>query len=108
MEDLFMDPEETFARVQAGAKLLDLRTAAEFSRLAVPGAIHAPYSRLQDEAFDHVTKGDTVICYCISGARGDEAARWLRRHGVENAFNGGGLYQLLDAFDVDFEDGTGT
>ncbi len=108
MEELFIDPDEVFERVQGGAKLIDLRTAAEFARLALPGAVHVPFSKLPTEVFQHVTVADTVICYCISGARGHEAARWLRQHGVESAFNGGGVYPLLDAFDIDLEDSADT
>lgn len=104
MEELFIDAEQVYERVQAGAKLIDVRTAAEVAHVALPGALHIPLARLADEVFAHIAASDTVICFCLSGARSDEATRWLRRHGVANAFNGGGIYPLLDAFDVDVGD----
>ncbi len=101
MEDLFIEGEEVRELVEAGAKLIDVRSADEYASGAVPGAIHVPLHLLPLQIFDHVAKTDTVICYCLSGARSDRATRWLRDNGVEKAFNGGGVYPLLDVFDDD-------
>ncbi len=103
MHDIFIDAEDVVARVADGAKLIDVRSAEEFATGAVPGAIHVPLHLLPLKIFDHVGKDDVVICYCLSGARSDQAARWLRNNGVDQAFNGGGVYPLLDAFDVDLD-----
>ncbi|MCB9739876.1 MAG: rhodanese-like domain-containing protein [Deltaproteobacteria bacterium] len=104
MQDLFIDAETVYERVQAGAKLIDVRSEPEFAQVAVPGAIHVPLHLLPLKIFEHVKPDDTVICYCLSGARSDQATRWLRQNGVAEAYNGGGVYPLLDAFDVAEDD----
>lgn len=101
MEELFIENEEVRELVLAGAKLIDVRSAEEHASGAVPGAIHVPLHLIPLQIFDHVDKNDTVICYCLSGARSDRATRWLRDNGVEKAFNGGGVYPLLDVFAAD-------
>ncbi len=98
MEAWFIEAEDTVEWVQAGAKLIDVRSAGEFAAGAIPGAIHVPLALVPTQILDHVGPDDTVICYCLSGALADRAAAWLRENGVEAAYNGGGVYSLLEVW----------
>jgi phage shock protein E len=67
--------------VDEGATLLDVRTAAEFGRGHVRGALNIPVQVLADR-IDEVP-GDRVVVYCRSGGRSASAAKLLLRHGKE-------------------------
>ena len=65
---------------QAGAVLVDVRTAGENVQGSIPGATLIPV----DELRDHVSelKGKDVIVHCAVGQRGHTAAQLLQGHGI--------------------------
>jgi rhodanese-related sulfurtransferase len=65
--------------------LLDVRTADEFSKGHVPGAVHIPYTELAerlDEVRSKPEKG--VVVYCESGRRAGIAEGMLRQAGLDH------------------------
>ncbi len=72
-------------RSQHDMLLIDVRTAGEFNRGHIPGAIHIPYNELAGrlgEIRPHHDKG--VVLYCETGGRAGVAERILREAGLDN------------------------
>lgn len=80
---------ELDARMTAGATLVDVRTAAEFSNGAIPGAINIPLDELR-ERHTELAGADDLIVHCQVGLRGHNAARLLTNLGYTVANLDGG------------------
>ncbi len=63
-----------------GAQLVDVRTAAEFSRGALPNAISLPLQGIMNAA-NIIDKNKAIILYCLSGARSATAKNYLTQMG---------------------------
>jgi rhodanese-related sulfurtransferase len=79
-----MDPDTLADRIAAGTApvILDVRSALEFARGHVPGAIHVPFWRINAH-IDRVPAqpDDEVVVYCGHGPRAAWAEAALRRRG---------------------------
>lgn len=71
-----IDAESLVARIAAGTApaIIDVRSAAEFSRGHIPGAIHIPFWRIGAHLDRLPEKTSEVVVYCGHGPR----ARWAR------------------------------
>ena len=69
------------ALVERGAKLVDVRTAAEYAGGHLPGAIHHPLQELGARARSLGPKDGPVVVYCLSGHRSRQAKRLLLASG---------------------------
>jgi phage shock protein E len=67
--------------VQAGARLIDVRTQAEFVAGHIPGAINIPVQQLDARMHELEPKDRAVVLYCRSGQRSGNAARILKGAG---------------------------
>jgi hydroxyacylglutathione hydrolase len=82
-----LTPTDLLARIDAGnpPAVLDVRSAWEFRRGHVPGAVHVPFwgiaARLADVPGP---PGDPIVVYCGHGPRAWRAGGVLRRHGYTN------------------------
>ncbi|GAA1811112.1 FAD-dependent oxidoreductase [Agromyces neolithicus] len=65
--------------VEAGATVLDIRTAGEVDEGAVPGSLRIPLDELRDR-LDELPEGRLVV-HCKVGQRGHTAVRLLAQHG---------------------------
>lgn len=72
-----------------GAVLVDVREANEFARGHARGAVNHPLSTLATNA--PFLKGKTYLVYCASGMRSQMACKQLKRSGLEEVYNVGGL-----------------
>lgn len=74
---------------------VDVRTAEEFARGHVKGAIHIPHSEMADryEELDQYHEKEIVV-YCRTGRRSGIARMILENQGFDNVRNGGGLGDL--------------
>lgn len=84
---------ELAAALDAGATLIDVRSAAEHAREAIPGAINLPLDELR-ERLGELPDGPVVL-YCAVGLRGYLASRILAQHGREARNLDGGLTTWL-------------
>ncbi len=85
---------EARERVAAGALLLDVRTANEFSGGHIEGAINIPVQELPrrlDELGND--KAREVVVYCQSGGRSAIAKRILQSNGFESIYDLGRIDQ---------------
>ena len=67
--------------VQAGARLVDVRTPEEFAAGHIPGAINIPVQQLDARMSELQPKTAAVVVYCRSGHRSGNAARMLKSEG---------------------------
>ena len=78
--------------------IIDVRTAEEFAAGHFPGAINIPHEDIiQGIRALNVDKDQTILLYCRSGDRSDQAEIKLQSSGFSGAKNVGGLKALLAA-----------
>ena len=80
--------------IDAGAKIVDVRTPDEFADEAYPGAVNIPLSALASRLGELGPKDGPIVLYCASGARSAQAARALAQQGFTNVVNAGGLSDM--------------
>lgn len=80
-------------KIKAGAKVVDVRSAAEFQSGAYPGAVNIPVQELE-RRLGELPRDKPIVVYCASGGRSASAERLLRGHGFSDVVNGGGLHQM--------------
>jgi adenylyltransferase/sulfurtransferase len=96
-----IDPAELAARLRDGepVQLLDVREAHDWEVARIPGARHAPMSRL-DGALAGLDPARDTVLYCRSGVRSQEAGRRLRAAGFPRVFSlAGGILRYGAEFD---------
>jgi phage shock protein E len=72
---------EAQALVQKGARLVDVRTPAEFAAGHLPGALNVPVDELEQRLGELGPTEQPIILYCRSGSRSSRAARVLESAG---------------------------
>ncbi len=77
--------------VQAGAKLVDVRSPGEFASGHIPGALNVPVTELGSRLQQLGSKENPVIVYCASGTRSAVARSMLKGHGFAQVFNLGSM-----------------
>lgn len=82
-----MTPIELLAQIDSGQApaILDVRSAWEFKRGHVPGAVHLPFWAVGAHVSDVRRRpGDPIVVYCGHGPRAWRAGGVLRRRGFTN------------------------
>ncbi|WP_413283153.1 rhodanese-like domain-containing protein [Vibrio sp. MA40-2] len=83
-------------KIEQGAMLVDVRTAAEFNQQHLENAINYPLNSI-NIAFNEIDKDQAIVVYCRSGNRSGQAKKILTSLGFKNVHNAGGLSELLQA-----------
>jgi phage shock protein E len=78
-------------KIAAGARIVDVRTPAEFQDGAYRGALNIPLSSLAARLKELEPRDKPIVLYCASGARSGQAARMLKQAGFADVVNAGGL-----------------
>ncbi len=78
-------------QIAAGARVIDVRTTAEFRDGAYRGAVNIPLAILPARMHELEPKDRPIVLYCASGARSGQAARFLKQNGFTDVVNAGGL-----------------
>ncbi|MFZ4622539.1 MAG: rhodanese-like domain-containing protein [Bacteroidota bacterium] len=81
-------------KINAGAKIFDVRTPEEFSEEAYPNAVNIPVDSMMARIDEFGDKNAPIILYCASGARSAYGARLLKNAGYADVVNAGGLYDM--------------
>ncbi len=85
-------PDQARAWVRGGAKLIDVRSVAEFQEQHLPGTINIPLEQLRHHIARHAPdKEQAVLLHCRSGGRSGMAAILLKQMGYRKVFNLGSL-----------------
>lgn len=74
-------------KLDAGARVIDVRSPAEFKAGHVKGSRNIPLDRIGEEAA-RLNKEEAVVLCCASGARSGMAKGILKNKGIE-VYNGG-------------------
>ena len=78
-------------KIAAGAKIVDVRSPAEFKDEAYPGAVNIPLPLLPLRIKELEPKSAPIVLYCASGARSGQGMRFLKQNGFTDVINAGGL-----------------
>ena len=81
-------------KIQAGAKVFDVRTPEEFSEEHFPNATNIPVDQVQARLAEFGDKNAALVVYCASGSRSAYAARILKMAGFTDVTNAGGLFDM--------------
>lgn len=81
-------------KIAAGARVIDVRTPAEFHDGFYPGAVNIPLATLGARMNELEPKDKPIVLYCASGARSGQAARILKQAGFTDVTNAGGLEDM--------------
>ena len=82
-----VDAEQAQKLVDAGVKVVDVRTPAEFGTGHVPGALNIPFDQIERRASEIGDPSAPVLLYCRSGRRSAVATQSLRRLGFEEIYD---------------------
>jgi len=77
--------------VEAGARLVDVRTPHEFASGHIPGAVNIPVQDLGRRMTELDGKERPIVLYCRSGARSSTAARMLESAGYAQVHDLGAM-----------------
>ena len=100
---------DTLPPLPSGAALLiDVRSYAEYMAGHLPGALCLPLPQLEHEVGHKVPDHQaTVILYCATGARSEQALGLMQRLGYADVHNGGGALQLAQHLHLTLQPGMG-
>jgi rhodanese-related sulfurtransferase len=73
--------------VAEGAKLVDVRTPAEFSDKHISGAVNIPVQNLSSRLKELEPKTQALVLYCRSGHRSGIAFDQLKNSGFTNVYD---------------------
>ena len=86
--------------LKSGSLLIDTRTAGEFSRGHIEGAINIPHNSIAEKIeTQSPDKSKSIIVYCHSGARSSMAKKALIQTGYTNVINAGSLHRMQKLLD---------
>ena len=83
--------EKARALVAGRAKLVDVRTPAEFAGGHLEGALSVPLGELAQRVETLGPRDAPLVVYCASGMRSASAKRQLQARGFTNVHNLGGM-----------------
>jgi phage shock protein E len=78
-------------KIAAGARIIDVRTPAEFGDGSYPGALNIPLALIPLRMQELEPRDKPIVLFCASGARSGQAARLLKQAGFTDVVNAGGL-----------------
>ncbi|MGB0850840.1 MAG: rhodanese-like domain-containing protein [Bacteroidia bacterium] len=74
--------------LQNGAKIVDVRTEAEFMGGSVANAINIPLNEVPQRVAEFQEMEGPIVLCCLSGGRSEQATGYLQSQNVE-CYNGG-------------------
>lgn len=75
-----------------GHLLVDVRTREEFEEKHIPGAILLPVDDIKSGKLERLPdKDQTILLYCRTGRRAEDAAAYLAGEGYTNLYEIGGI-----------------
>lgn len=78
---------------ESGYLLVDVRTAEEYEEGHIPGAILLPIEEIREGKLDTLPDHDqTILVYCRTGRRAEDAAAILVKEGYSNVYAIGGIF----------------
>lgn len=84
-------PDQARALVKSGARLVDVRSAAEHATGHIAGSVNVPLDQLASRLGELGDPTRPVVVYCASGVRSASAASLLKRAGFAAVHDLGGM-----------------
>ena len=81
--------------MQAGAQLIDVRTAEEFAAGHIQDAVLLPLQDIEAGTLPNISKEQALYVYCRSGNRSAEAVAILQQSGYTNVIDLGGMDDVV-------------
>jgi rhodanese-related sulfurtransferase len=85
-----VDPSQAQQLIDAGWRVIDVRTDAEWAHGHLAGSHHVPMDQVVEEIGGHLEH--PLLLVCASGGRSLRVARYLAAQGAETANLDGGLH----------------
>lgn len=76
--------------------IIDVRTEGEFLSGHFPGAKNIPLNIITQKADELKQLNTPIVVYCMSGARSNSAASYLKQVGLDNVYDAGGIYTIMN------------
>lgn len=76
------------------ASIIDVRTPGEFAGGNVAGSKNIPLDQVPHSVDTFRNMSKPIVLCCASGGRSGQATAFLRHHGVEEVYNGGGWSEV--------------
>lgn len=97
--------EEAQELIPSGEYLIvDVRTAEEYQKAHIPGAILLPIEDIREGKADSLADRDqAIMVYCWTGRRAEDAAALLANLGYTHIYNIGGLIDWTGEVESDLE-----
>ncbi len=77
--------------------IVDVRSPMEFKMEHIPGALNIPLEQVIGRVEEFRTMSKPLVLYCRSGNRSGMAMAMLKAAGLNQVYNGGGLYDMMDS-----------
>jgi len=74
--------------------LLDVRSIMEFEGDHIEGAINIPLDTVESKIKEIANLPKPIVVYCLSGGRSGVATSILQQNGINESYNGGGIFTL--------------
>ena len=74
--------------------LLDVRSTMEFEGEHIEGAINIPLDVVESRIKEIAQMPKPIVVYCLSGGRSGVATSILQQNGINESYNGGGIFTL--------------
>jgi rhodanese-related sulfurtransferase len=74
--------------------LLDVRSTMEFEGEHIEGAINVPLDVVELRIKEIAQMPKPIVVYCLSGGRSGVATSILQQNGINESYNGGGIFTL--------------
>jgi len=76
--------------------IIDVRSEGEFQSGHFPGAKNIPLNAITQKVDELKQIKNPIVVYCMSGARSNSAASYLKQVGFENIYDAGGIYTIMN------------
>ena len=74
--------------------LLDVRSVMEFEENHIPGAINITLDTIEANINKIAEMQKPIVVYCLSGGRSAIVTGILQQNGLQEVYNGGGIFSL--------------
>ena len=74
--------------------LLDVRSPMQFEENHISGAINIPLDIVESNIKQISEMQKPIVVYCLSGGRSSTATSILQQNGIQDIYNGGGIFSL--------------
>jgi len=78
------------------ATIIDVRSPMEFESEHFPGAQNIPLEEVNLKINEIGAMPKPIVVYCRSGNRSGMAKTMLNQQGINEVYNGGGVYDMLN------------